>query len=182
MACNSNTLVQIDARCDGSIGGIKSLYIAPKDAVVINTTNLTADDEIPQTGVTLASDSTAVFVQYQFRKNTGAYTSTMESDATIGNHSVTTEVTLQFSRAEAHKRMAIQSAINSGSVVIVEDMYGRYLILGEDNTVEVTNAVMQSGTANTDLSGFTLTLQDVSNELPHFLVEGFDITALTTRA
>lgn len=165
-SCESLTIAlsSIDARCDGSIGGIKRILIANKqdiDTVSVNTTTGKID------AITLVTGKK--FQQWLFRRNTGSYTSTATSDAAIGNNSVTTEVSLQFSRAEAEKRLAIQSAINAGAVVIVEDSYGEYLYLGYDNEVYITNAVMQSGTAASDLSGFTLTFTDESAELPHFV-------------
>ena len=76
---------------------------------------------------------------------------------------------------EKIKRLEIQSAINASSVVIVElqdkDLDGNNIavFLGYDNEVNVTAANMQSGTAQGDLNGFTLTLQDISNELPYFV-------------
>ena len=163
-SCTSVTLSSIDARCDGSIGGIKRILIVNKQDIVAAEVN-SATGKIDV--ITLAADKK--FQQWLFRRNTGSYTSTVTSDAAIGNTSVTTEVSLQFSRAEAEKRLAIQSAINAGAVIIVEDSYGEYLYLGYDNEVYITNAVMQSGTAASDLSGFTLTFTDESAEFPHFV-------------
>lgn len=163
-SCSSIALSSINAKCDKSIGGIKRILIAQKDDVTGVTVNSTSGKI---TAITLASGKK--FQQWLFRNNTGSYTSTSTSDATIGNSSVTTEVNLQFSKAEAQKRLEIQSAINANCVVIVEDAYGEYVYLGYDNEVTITNAVMQSGTATGDLSGFTLTFTDESAELPYFV-------------
>ena len=163
-SCAAISLASIDARCDASIGGIKRILIAQKDDVTDVTLN---DTTGIITAITMASGKK--FQQWLFRRNTGSYTSTSTSDATIGNNSVTTEVNLQFSKAEAEKRLNIQSAINANAVVIVEDAYGQFIYLGYDNEVTITNAVMQSGTATADLSGFTLTFTDESAELPHFV-------------
>ena len=166
------TLNAIDARCDASMGGIKEIYIALRDDI---------KDKLDGTGkeITINEEDglvTAIkmvtgkkFEKWMFRKQTGSYTSTASMDPAIGTNYVTTEVALQFSRAEAGKRLNIQSAMNANSVVIVRDMYDQYLLLGLENEVSVTAAVMQSGTASTDLSGFTLTLTDISQELPHFI-------------
>ena len=158
------TLNSIDSRCDNSIGGIKRILIAN----VADVQNTTLDDT---TGMikTITMVASKKFQQWLFRRNTGSYTSTVSSDPTIGNTSVTTEVSLQFSKAEAQKRLEIQSAINATAILIVEDMYGQFIYLGYDNEVAITSAVMQSGIQNSDLSGFTLTFQDISSELPHFV-------------
>jgi hypothetical protein len=163
MACNTVTLNGINAKCDTSAGGIKRVLIAQKDDVTIGETN--AQGVI--TEITMATGK--YFVQWLFRKNTGSYTTSLTSDPAIGTQAVTTDLNLQFTKAEATKRLEIQSAINAAAVVIIEDMYGQYILLGKDNEVSVTAVNQQSGTAVTDLNGYTLTFQDVSLELPHFV-------------
>ena len=164
MACTTVTLSSIDARCDSSIGGIKRVLIANVDdiqSVLIDETTQKIKE------ITLASGKK--FEQWRFRKGTGSYSSSVARDLTIGNDTCTTEVNLQFSRAEAQKRLDIQSAINANCVIIIEDLYGEYLYLGLENEVSITSVTMASGTATSDLSGFTLTFQDISTELPHFI-------------
>lgn len=172
MACQSLTLGSIDARCDASVGGIKRILLANRDDVTATIDPTTKEIS----AITLATGKH--FVEWKFRKNTGSYTSTATVDPTIGNSAVTTDVNLQFSRAENTKRLEIQTALNASAVVIVEDMYGQHIYLGLDNEVTITSAVMQSGTATSDLSGFTLTFQDVAEELPHFIAEDVDVDGL----
>ena len=178
MACNTVTLSSIDARCDSSIGGIKRILIANVDDV-----KNVVIDETTQKIKQITLETGKKFEQWRFRKNTGSYSSSVARDLTVGNDSVTTEVALQFSRAEAQKRLDIQSAINANCVVIVEDMYSEYLYLGLENEVSITAATMASGTATGDLSGFTLTFQDISTELPHFIdKEQVDVDSLLVAA
>lgn len=172
-SCSAVTLDSIDARCDQSLGGIKRILIANKEDID-GTPTVDASGII--TAISMVSGTH--FYEWKFRRNTGSYTSTTEVDPAIGNSFATTEVSLQFSKAEAQKRLAIQNAINAQAVIIVEAQNGERIYLGFDNEVIVTNAVMQSGTANTDLDGFTLTFQDVSRELPHFIAASVDIDAL----
>lgn len=174
-SCSAMTLNTIDARCDRSVGGIKRILIGSKSDV--SGIALNSSDII--TAVTRTTGTK--FEAWTFRPNTGSYTSTNESDIAIGNATVTTEVTLQFSKAEAMKRLAIQSALNAACVVVVEDMYGNYLYLGELNGVFITSATMVSGTNTSDLSGFTITFQDINQILPHF-IEGSVAEGLLTAA
>ena len=164
MACNTVTLSSIDARCDGSVGGIKRVLIANVDDI-----KTVLVDETTQKIKEITLETGKKFEQWRFRKNTGSYSSSIERDLSIGTETVTTEVNLQFSRAEAQKRLDIQSAINANCVVIVEDMYSEYIYLGLENEVTITAASMTSGTQTGDLSGFTLTFTDLSTELPHFI-------------
>ena len=162
-SCNNVTLTGINAKCDTSAGGIKRVLLAQKDDVTIGN----VDELGVITQITMASGKH--FVQWLFRKNTGNYSTSLTSDPAIGTQTVTTDLNLQFTKAEATKRLEIQSAINAAAVVIIEDMYGQYILLGLDNEVTVTQVNQQSGTAISDLNGYTLTLQDVSLELPHFV-------------
>ena len=164
MACTTVTLSSIDARCDSSIGGIKRILLANVDDI-----KTVLVDETTQKIKQITLETGKKFEQWRFRKGTGSYSSSVARDLTIGNDTCTTEVNLQFSRAEAQKRLDIQSSINANCVVIVEDMYGEYLYLGMENEVSITAASMTSGTATSDLSGFTLTFTDLSTELPHFI-------------
>lgn len=174
LSCGAFTLSAIDARCDTYTGGIKEIYIAPVDDVTSITIDSDTNPSELITAITMANEKK--FQKWLFRPNTGSYTST-GSDNT-GNVSFTTEVSLQFYKAEAQKRIAIQAAINAGCVIIIKDMYGKYLLLGKEadgfpsrNPAYITACVMQSGTANTDLSGFTLTFQEVAGSIPHFIDE-----------
>ena len=174
MACTTVTLSSIDARCDGSVGGIKRVLIANVDDI-----KTVLIDETTQKIKQITLETGKKFEQWRFRKNTGSYSSSIDRDPAIVSESVTTECSLQFSRAEAQKRLDIQSAINASCVVIIEDMYGEYLYLGLENEVTITSATMQSGTQTGDLSGFNLTFTDVATEFPHFIdKEQVDVDSL----
>ena len=162
MSCNAITLNNINAKCDKSIGGIKRIFVGDRSELEGLVVDSTTGQVVYLSGITLK--------EWTFRKNTGSFTSTATIDNTINSSYFTTEVGLQFSRAEAQKRLDIQSVINAGGViVIIEDMYGEYLLLGKDKDVVITSAVMQSGTNSTDLSGFQLTFTDTSIEMPHYI-------------
>lgn len=175
MSCNSVTLNSIKAKCDTSIGGIKRIFVQQRDYL----TDVIVD-ETTQKIIYLGGFESEGLKVWEFRKNTANYTSTATIDSTINLSYFTTEVSLQFSRAEAQKRLEIQSVINAGGVVvIIEDMYGEFLFLGKDKDVRITAATMQSGTNQTDLSGFNLTFTDTSFELPHFINKEYvDVTTL----
>lgn len=176
-SCKSATLIGIDGRCDTSTGGIKRVLIAQKDDIADITV---AEEDNPEkliTKITLAGATK--FQQWLFRKQTGSFSTSIAIDDAIGTAACTTELNLQFTKAEAAKRLAIQSAINADAVILVEDMFGQYILLGKDQGVTVTSANMTSGTAVSDLNGFQLTLTDISTELPYFVdTDKVDIDSL----
>ena len=167
------TLLPIDASCHRSAGGIKRILLANKSDIATVTVD-------PLTGeisaITLKVGK--AFVEWKFRNNTGSVTSTFASDQATGNETVTSVLSLQFSRAESAKRLAIQTAINSNAVVIVEDAYGQFLYLGYDRDVYVSGGSMVTGTSSSDLNGFTLEFTDESIEFPHFISSLVDVESL----
>lgn len=183
MACTSVTLNNINAKCDTAVGGIKKILIANQNDVA----EIVVDEK---TGVitTITMESGKYFAQWLFRKNTANYSTSMTSDAAIGNTFITTDLNIQFTKAEATKRLEIQSAINAAAVIIIElqdkDDKGNnsYILLGYDNEVTVTSVNQQSGTAMSDLNGYTLTFQDTSVELPHFVEPTIISTLLKANA
>lgn len=179
MACQSVTFNGIQGACAINRGGVKKVYIANRGDVASVTVN-------PATGlitdITMAE--TAKFATWEFRPGTASLSTAAGGiDPTIGNYDQTATLALQFTKAEATKRLEIQSAIAADSVVIVETAYvngnsdsekewAQYIYLGYDNPVYVDSPVMQTGTATSDLSGFTLNLVESEYEMPHFIKIG----------
>ena len=176
LSCQSVNILSMDATCDESRASIKRVLVCPKEDIeAIGYQNEPVDspniDPINKStfidNIVLASYKK--FVEFKFRRNTGSYTSTYTGDNTTGSQVVTTEVTLQFSKAENQKRLEFQKLTGHPCVMLIEDAYGKYIALGVDAPVVLTNTVMQSGTAKSDLSGFTLTFTEESNVFPPFV-------------
>lgn len=161
MACKSFALSGIAMGCKDVMGGIKEVYIIKSNNVLGKTLN-TEESQI----ATITLDSSEKFKTYKFRKGTAAMTSTAASDDTIGNFSVTTELTLQFSKMETSKRLEIMALCLEDVEVMVLDWNGKYWYLGYNFPVSATAATAQTGTAATDLNGYNVTLTDTSNEFP----------------
>lgn len=182
-SCTSLTLNSIDATCGESRASIKRVLVCPKEVVEIYKQSERIVQIFPlayaHKTIPYPQDyRTDPFVEYRFRRNTGSYTSTYTGDNTTGSQVVTTEVSLQFSKAENQKRLEFQKLTGRPCVMIIEDNYGQYIALGVDAPIVLTNTVMQSGTAKSDLSGFTLTFTEESNVFPPFIQEDFDINGL----
>ena len=162
MACKSKGLSGIRIGCKDNMGGIKEVYIIESKEIAEKPTLNTDSSQI--TNILLMPS--AQFKTYKFRKGTGSMTSTASSDEAIGNFAVTTELALQFSKMETTKRLEIMSLCLEDVVVIVNDWNGKYWYLGYDFPVTVTAATGVTGTAATDLNGYTVTLTDTSSEFP----------------
>lgn len=159
MAC-SKTLAGLPVSCDGSMGGVSKVWIAPKD----DTATVTS-----ASGKITAISNKADYKGYFFKKNTASMTSTATIDATNGTNFFTTELALVFNRLDADKRLEIQALVLSDVTVVVKDANGNFWYLGLDEPVNVSAAVAQTGTAKADGNNYQITLTDESMELPYAL-------------
>lgn len=158
MAC-PQTLSGLVHDCLPSMGGIKAVYLANKadvDSIAI------ASDKI--TGITMAGS--ARFHKYEFLRRTGSLSSNFQVNAENGTKYVQSDLALVFSRMETTKRVEIAALAAGELVAIVEDNNGVFHYLGYDNPLELSAGDGLTGTAPGDRNAYSITLQDISNELP----------------
>ena len=158
MAC-SITMTGISSECKDSIGGIKAAYIAEHADVgsLTETQNVIS-------AITMAVGKT--FKPFVFRKETGNFTSTINSDDAAGTTFVQSEIVLQFTKQETAKRLEIAALMVGNCAVIIEDGNGKFWFFGEDFPVVLTAGSAASGTAMGDFNGYNITLTDKSKALP----------------
>lgn len=170
MACKSATLAGLVKDCSANIGGIIEVAIVHKADI----SEITEDAGKIKT-ITLKD--TANFKRYQFNRGTGSMTSTYTIDNANGIRFVTTQLVLQFSRMETTKRVEISALAQDDFVAICKDANGVYWFLGKDEAVRLSAGDGQTGTARTDANRYSITLEDVSKDLP-FEVEASIVEAL----
>lgn len=158
MAC-SITMTGIASECKDSIGGIKAAYIAEHADVV-----LAAETQGIISEIEMATGKT--FKPFVFRKETGNFTSTINSDDAAGTTFVQSEIVLQFTKQETAKRLEIAALMVGNCAVIIEDGNGKFWFFGEDFPVVLTAGSAASGTAMGDFNGYNITLTDKSKALP----------------
>lgn len=142
------------------MGGIKRVLLANKDdvsAITVTSNQVSA--------ITMAN--TAKFKEYLFRLNTGNLESTAQVNNDNGVKYWQTLLTLVFARMETAKRVEIMAMSQADLVGIVEDMNGKFWLLGYDTPMFLNAQVTGTGTARTDRNGYSITLEDDSLELPY---------------
>lgn len=177
MACKSITLAALNATCDNSVGGIQVVYLIPYEYIDGEPTIDTASDESASThnmitGFTYASGySASDWVTFQFRKNTGSMTSTLNLDETNGVSYIETELSMTFSMMETKKRTQMV-ALSVGEVAcVVKDSNGKYWYLGFDEGVTASAGSGQTGQQKTDGNFYQVTLLDASRYYPYEVSE-----------
>lgn len=158
MSCTV-TLTGIALDCGTNLSGIKAIYLA-NDASVGDVT--VSDNEIS------AIDASAgTFKKYVPAKNTGSLTKTLTKDESTGVMYYTNEAVAQFNRMETAKRTEIANIDRGQFKAIVLDNNGKYWFLGKDNYVSATAVTGQTGAGLDEGNFYTLTLTDISHELPY---------------
>ena len=159
MAYCNQTLAGISLDCSTSLGGIKEVYIANYDDVV---RVVVTEDEIDE----IEMKEGTYFKKYQFRKQTGSMTSTLNVDETNGINYVSTELSLVFTKMETAKRLEMSALAVGQLAVIVKDSNNKYWYLGYNDYVCATAGGANTGTSKGDSNNYTLTLKDESDTFP----------------
>ena len=158
MACNV-TLMGIPIDCGTNLSGIKAIYLA-NDASV-------GDVTVAEEQITAIDASAGTFYEYIPAKNTGSLTKTLTKDESTGVMYYTNEVVAQFNKMETKKRTELSNIDRGQFKAIVLDSNGKYWFLGYDNYVSASAVTGQTGAGLDDGNFYTLTLTDISAELPY---------------
>lgn len=167
MSCVSVTLSGLVQDCESSMGGIKKVWIAtenPKPTVSDGAIN--------------GFEQTTDWYEYNFKKNTGSFTSTLNVDVANGINYVSTELILQFNKMTTTKRIEMTGLAVNDMWVIVLDSNNTYWYLGYDEPVTANAGTSQTGTAKTDGNFYQITLSDEADTFPYEVMEDalpFDI-------
>lgn len=169
MAC-SQTLAGIARDCAANMGGIKRVLLANRAdvaSITISTNKVTA----------ITMESSKKFYEYNFKPGTSSMTSNWQVNRENGVKYVQTDLVMVFNRMETTKRVEVEAMAQADLYAIVEDMNGKFWLLGHDEPIALSAGDGLSGTARTDRNGYSVTLQDNSRELP-FEVDSSIITGI----
>lgn len=169
----TTSLKAIAYDCTPSKGGIVDVYISNYAENMFST----GDDGSGNTVVTAISGGT--WYRYQFRRNTGSFTSTLNVDDANGVNYVSTEITLQFTRMEAQKRSAIAALALGGVAMLVKDANNNWWAFGVEAPVYASSGTGQTGTAATDGNFYNIVLTDEQSSFPFQVADNAipDVTA-----
>ena len=164
MSCTQN-LFGINNDCTPTKGGIVEVYIHEYDSDMFYY-----DEELNEEEITSLLTNKEWYL-YQFKKNTGSMTSTLNVDQANGINFVETELTLVFGKMSTEKLIEINALSKSELSIIVKDCNGKYYALGMNNPVTVSSSTGQTGTQFTDGNNYTITFTDQCNTFPFLIKE-----------
>lgn len=144
--------------CENSIGGIRRAWAACYDEAGKPTVTNDQISAIPNPNI---------WVEYEFRKQTGSVTQTITRDDTTGSLYYSSDIVLQFTKQETPKRLEINAIASSDTSWIIEDNNGKYWYFGYFYPVTLSDGTAETGTVFDDLNGYNITLNVIENELAY---------------
>ena len=148
--------------CKDSVGGLKNLYF-------VNYGDLgTITYDVTNTDVIDAVAGTPNAYKYEI-KGASSFTQNIQSSRDTGTTAFeqVIEVTLKKLTIADHKELKILAF--GRPHVIIEDNNGNYFLAGLEHGADVTGGTIVTGTAMSDLSGYTLTLTGMEKAPANFL-------------
>lgn len=148
--------------CKDSVGGLKNLYFVNYGDLGAITYDVTNSDVID------AVAGTPDAYKYEI-KGASSFTQNIQSSRDTGTTAFeqVVEVTLKKLTIADHKELKILAF--GRPHVIVEDYNGNFFLAGLEHGAEVTGGTIVTGTAMSDLSGYTLTLTGMERTPANFL-------------
>jgi hypothetical protein len=145
--------------CKDVVGGLKNVYIinfeASNYAVTENSTDTAANMSVPR----IAEVGSASNVQaYRFQlKGNSSYTENLQASRENGTLAFEQVLELQLKKLTKESHKEIKALSFGRPHIIVEDYNGNLFLAGREHGMEVTGGTIATGTAMTDMSGYTLT-------------------------
>ena len=148
--------------CKDSVGGLKNLYFVNYGDLGAITYDVTNTDVID------AVAGTPDAYKYEI-KGASSFTQNIQSSRDTGTTAFeqVVEVTLKKLTIADHKELKILAF--GRPHVIIEDNNGNYFLAGLEHGADVTGGTIVTGTAMSDLSGYTLTLTGMEKAPANFL-------------
>lgn len=103
--------------------------------------------------------------EFQFRNQTGSLVTEIEANDN-GTSFYNITANLVFAKIDAHKRLAIQSLAMNELCGVIQDSNGNMYFIGYDNGLRTTTATADTGTAYSDMNGYTVALTTASLYMP----------------
>jgi hypothetical protein len=148
--------------CKDSVGGLKNLYFVNYGDLGAITYDVTNTDVID------AVAGTPDAYKYEI-KGASSFTQNIQSSRDTGTTAFeqVIEVTLKKLTIADHKELKILAF--GRPHVIIEDNNGNFFLAGLEHGADVTGGTIVTGTAMSDLSGYTLTLTGMEKAPANFL-------------
>ncbi len=143
-----------------SVGGLKAVYFADYGTLGVPTI---VDGEIT------ALDGAVEFFKYDIKGNSNLET-TINSSRENGSVFYTQTLNLTLTTLDKATQEEIKLLASARPHIAVEDYNGNFFLVGLENGAEVTGGTIVTGSAMSELSGFTLVFEAMEREPAYFVL------------
>ena len=167
MACPSITALPRTCGTEGIYGGLEKLYIiaykdlAPASGVAGTPIYVLTSGMVSDIGLV----DTKTFVEVGLLKSTSGIKETLTKNFQSGTNFFTQESTLILSDITTENRAFINSVRYQPVSILVKTRTGKWFVTGLNGQLELSAAEGGTGTAETDLTGYTLTFQGIDGNM-----------------
>ena len=148
MACALTQGYVLD--CKDSLGGITEVFFMAAQDVASTT-------EASGVITALSKDQGKRFYKYELVKGTSSFTETFTSSVENGTIFYQQELSIILNKLQVNSRNEILLLNKNLLVAVVKDNNGKYWYLGKARGLDMTAGSGQSGAAEGDRSGYTIT-------------------------
>mgnify|MGYP000226177579 CR=1 FL=1 len=148
--------------CKDSVGGLKNLYFVNYGDLGAITYDVTNTDVID------AVAGTPDAFKYEI-KGASSFTQNIQSSRDTGTTVFEQVVEVTLKKLSVADHMELKMLAFGRPHVIIEDNNGNYFLAGLEHGCDVTGGTIVTGSAMSDLSGYTLTLTGMERVPANFL-------------
>jgi hypothetical protein len=143
--------------CKDSVGGISAIYLQTYDTELLSEIQLSNNEITDLDAITL--------YKYDLRPNTGSFTSTFTGDPATGTSFYEQTLEVTFQKIVKEDLYQLNKILQGRVQIFVLDANDNVFLLGTRWGCDVSAGALTTGTAKSELSGFTLTFtgQEVEN-------------------
>lgn len=164
--------------CDGSVGGLRTIYAIPFESATLTYGTGTASGYVTGLSIGAVNGLTCSFVEVQVNKDSSSYTEEGNIDLVNGTTLYTVTLSAMIGRRDVAKRNAIMmlAAGQQELLLVLKDNNGLYWLMGSGNGANLTGVGEGSGQAKADNSKYSLTFTSEENEMMYELDPALVIT------
>lgn len=163
--------------CKDVVGGLKAVYILNFETTDYSPEEASADSALTIKRLSAVGAGVSNLAQaYKFElKGASSYTENVQASRENGTLAFEQVLELQLKKLTKESHKEIKALSFGRPHIIVEDYNGNLFLAGREHGMEVTGGTIVTGTAMTDMSGYTLTFTGMERKPAQFLVAGDDV-------
>lgn len=166
MACTSLVALPRSCGTQGIVAGLEKLYIASfADLKSLSGAGTPTYTETAGVVSNIGFLTGKEFVEVGLLKSSSGLKETLTKNLQNGTAFFTQDLTLVLSDITPENRTFIQSVLNQPVAFLLKSRTGKYFSAGLNGLMELSTADGGSGTAEADLTGYTLMFAGISNDL-----------------